>query len=332
MVFDDLDGDEIYGFRDFSCQSYTFGDGDETITIVSQNHGDEKGPRRVIEELLTDSKLDYDDLSLTVIPEANVYASEANLRETPLDVQPSEADEHDLNRTYETARKELVSENPNTQNLNTTEQAAYRILEHLEDLDPDLVVDMHSGTSGTLKMPQIRYKHRQEYPVEESEMSDVATNAGVEMVNTTPGEDAQMLGAVVPKMGIPAVTIEVGGGVRDGWEGAFEQSHAESYRDIVSGIINYRMEGLESGFKPREFSGIQKNHAPEGVSGEVEYHFDLGDEVLEGEKVATVTDGEEEHELFATTDGALETVLTESSREEITPGNRVFNLATRGDI
>jgi|GEM_PF-3776099 hypothetical protein len=68
-------------------------------------------------------------------------------------------------------------------------------------------------------MPQIRYKFREEYEdVNESEMREVAENAGVDMVNTVPGRDAQMMGAVLPKMGFPCRYCG-GRGWRKAWMG-----------------------------------------------------------------------------------------------------------------
>jgi predicted deacylase len=155
-------------------------------------------------------------------------------------------------------------------------------------------------------------------------MREVTENAGADIFSTTPDEDAEMLGAVAPRMGYPAVTVEVGGGVEHGREGAFEDSHAAQYQEIIRNILDYAAGGEETVFEPREFSGIEKYHTPLGVEGEVEYRFDLGEEVSEGEVVATV-DGDE---IVAEHSGALETVLIEELRDDVGGGNRIFNIAT----
>lgn len=325
---EDIDEKVIYSVSGVESSAYELGDGEFTVAVIGKNHGDEQGPREVFDEIFRDLPEAYDDLSLSYIPEANAFAHRETSRKTPRDFQPNAADEHDLNRCYETARQELEGEGE-TQRLNTTQQAAFRVLEYLEELQPDLVVDMHSGTSGTSKMPQIRYKHREDYPVEEDAMRGVTENAGVDIVSSKPDSGAEMLGAVAPKMGHLAVTVEVGGGVEYGREGVFEDSEAENYHDILMNIFEYALRGEETDFSFREFSGIEKNFTPMDVSGEVEYHFGLGDEVLRGETVATVRDGDEIHELKALSDGVLETVLTQVRMEDVKPGNRVFNLAER---
>ena len=323
----ELDEKLIYRIGEHESSAYELGDGEFTVAVVAGNHGDEKGPGAVFNGFFEDLPENYDNLSLSYIPEANVFASEETTRKTPRRVQPNVADRHDLNRSYETARQELESER-RLQNLNTTQQAAFRVLEYLDELQPDLVIDMHSGTSGTRKMPQVRYKHREDYPIEESEIRNLTENAGADMIVSTPDEDAEMLGAVAPKMGYPAVTIEVGGGVESSEEG-FTAGDASDYENILRSIFAHALEGAENDFDPREFTGLEKNFSTAGP-GVVEYHFPLGEEVLEGETVATLTsDDGEEHELEALEDGALETILTGKKRENVKPGNRVFNLATR---
>jgi predicted deacylase len=326
---DSVDEKILYESQGLSSSVHEAGEGDFTVAVVAENHGDEHGPRDVFDGMFRDLPDAYDDLRVSYIPEANVFAARDTVRKTPLEHQPNQADQHDLNRCYESARQELQGEGDVT-NLGLTEQAAFQVLEYLDDLQPDLVIDMHSGTSGTYKLPQARYKHRGDYPVEEDDMRGVVENAGVETMVSEPDPDAQMLGAVAPKMGHPAVTIEVGGGVMHGREGAFEDEESDTYRDIILNMLDYALRGEEQDFRPREFSSLQKHYLPmDSPSGELEYHFDLGEEVLEGETVATVHGDDEELDIEATTDGALETVLTEDSREEVKPGNRAFNLAMR---
>jgi predicted deacylase len=321
--------EEVYSFGEYRCNATKIGSGEESIAIITENHGDEKGPKEVVESVVKDREIDYENLTVTVIEDTNVYASEATRRETPLDIQPVEADEHDLNRTYEDAREAL--KNGSQQRLNTTGQLAYQVLDYVDDLEPDLVVDMHTGTSATVKMPQIRYKFRQEYEdVNENEIRDVAENAGVDMINTVPTEDAQMMGAVLPKMGFPTVTLEVGGGVRLGSNGAFEEKEAENYRKALRNILEFKAQGTETDYMPEEFSDIKKNHAPIEISdAEVKYHFDLGDEVEEGDTVATLSFEDGDVEMESLCDGVLETVLAEGSRNNTRHGNRIFNIATK---
>lgn len=328
VAVSDTDEKLIYSIDGSESSAYELGDGDFTVAVVAGNHGDEEGARNVFDGFFEDLPEVYDDLSLSYIPEANVFASGKTTRKTPRSVQPNAADQHDLNRSYETARRELESEGE-LQSLNTTQQAAFQVLEYLDELQPDLVIDMHSGTSGTRKMPQIRYKHREDYPVEEEEMRGLTENAGVDMIVSEPGEDAEMLGAVAPKMGFPAVTIEVGGGIGYSDRG-FTAGDGEDYENIIRSIFDYALEGRENSFSPREFTGLEKNFSTAEESGSIEYHFPLGEEVLEGETVATLTseDGEQ-HDFEALEDGVLETVLTEDRRDNVKPGNRIFNLATK---
>ncbi|MFB6241587.1 MAG: succinylglutamate desuccinylase/aspartoacylase family protein [Candidatus Nanosalina sp.] len=325
-----VDEEVLYEAQGLESSVYEAGDGDFTVAVVAENHGDEHGPREVFDEMFRDLPDAYEDLKLSYVPEANVFAAGDTVRKTPLEYQPNQADQHDLNRCYESARQELHGDE-DLSKLGLTEQAAFHVLEYLEELQPDLVIDMHSGTSGTFKLPQARYKHREEYPVEEDDMRGIVRNAGIDTMASEPVEDAQMLGAVAPKMGFPAVTLEVGGGVKYGWEDAFSESEADTYRDVLVNMLDHALRGEETDFQPREFSGLQKRFIPmDFEEGTVEYHFPLGEEVLEGETVATVrTEEGAEQELEAGTDGALETVLTEDQRNEVKPGNRVFNLALR---
>lgn len=327
---EDLNKEVIYEAEGFESLAYETGEGDYTVAVIGQNHGDERGPVEIFEDLLHELVERYDGLELVFIPEANVFASGVTERKTPLDLQPNRADQRDLNRSYETARRELSSENPDLQALNLTQQAAFNVLSYLEYLEPDLVLDMHSGTSGTTKMPQVRYKYSEDFPVEEDEMRDLALNAGVDFLSSEPGVDAEMLGAVAPKTGFPTLTLEVGGGVEHGYRGSFEGGESERCREILENIFSYALRDQETGFDPLEFTELEKNHTPmDFPEGELEYHFDLGELVVEGETVATLRNGDQEYDIHANSDGTLETVLTEDARESVKPGNRVFNLALR---
>ena len=328
---------EVYSSGDRECLAYNMGSGQTSVTIVMRNHGDEQGPVHVVEEMFEEGNLDYDELDITVIPEANAYASSADRRETPLNVQGVEADEGDMNRNYEDARRALEGDKE-TSELNTTGQAAYQVLGYIKELDPDLVIDMHTGTSETKKMAQARYKFQKDYKASKERMKDVSHNAGVDVVVGTPSEGAQMMGAVLPKMGVPAVTLEAGGGERHGKEGSFERDEADSYRSMTANILDYVAVSSESDYEPTEYTDINKVHAPIETPAEskIKYHFDLGDEVLEGDTVATLTpiddDGKaienEEIEVESLYNGILETLRSDSSRDDVRNGNRIFNIAS----
>lgn len=324
----------IYEANGLESTAYELGDGDYTVAVVCQNHGDEKGPRQVFEELLDENLIDnYDDLNLSFVPEANVFASEHVQRKTPRSYQPNSADQKDLNRCYNTALQELESENPDITNLNLTQQAAFHVLSYLDDLDPDLVLDMHTGTSGTVKMPQTRYKHSESFSVKRSEMRDLVENSGVDFIASEGDHSgSEVLGAVMPKTGVPALTIEVGGGVENGWTHSFSDEYADSYREIIENILDYAVAGETSNFTGREFNELKKRHTSMDMpEGEIRYNFDLGDAVEEGDEVAVLETDEGDFSFKASDDGVLETVLTEDMRDSVKPGNRIFNVA-RGDL
>ncbi|GEM_PF-5570573 len=124
--------------------------------------------------------------------------------------------------------------------------------------------------------------------------------------------------------------MEVGGGVRLGWDTAFEEEEKEKYKDIIEDIMKFNARGTETDYNPNEFTNIEKNHAPAEVSkAEVEYHFDLGDKVEEGDTVATLSFEDGEVEMEALSNGVIETVLAEDSRNNVRHGNRIFNIATK---
>mgnify|MGYP006275966417 FL=1 len=321
----------LYQSSDLSSTAYEFGDGDFTVLVVAENHGDEQGPREVFSELVDEGFFEqYEDLSLSFVPTANVFAHEFCQRKTPLEFQSNRADTRDMNRTYNTALKQLKSDESDLQSLNLTEQSAYRILEYINDIDPDLVLDMHTGTSTTEKMPQVRYKHSEDFPVAEETMRDVVQNSGVDFIASIGDySDSEVMSAVLPKIGYPAVTIEVGGGVEHSREHSFGEEYRETYREVIENIFDYVLKGEETGFTGREINELDKRHTRLEMSeGRVEYNFELGDEIREGDTVAVLR-ADEDYKLEAHRDGVLETVLTEDRRDSLKPGNRVFNLGRR---
>lgn len=328
----------VYSSGDYECLAHNICSGQTSVIVVMGIHGDEQGPLGIVEDMLEEGDLDYDELDITLIPKANAFAFNECSRETPSTVQGVEADEGDMNRTFEDARRALNGDE-GTQDLLTTGQAGYKLLEYIEERDPDLVMDLHTGTSETKKMAQARYKFQEGYKVDKEEMKNAAANAGVDVVAGVPGEGAQMMSAVLPKVGVPAVTLEAGGGERHGKEGSFEQDEAESYKGMVTSILDYMAGVNVSDYEPTECTDIEKFAAPpETPAGsEVKYHVNLGEEVAEDDAVATITppnedgdDAEDEKiELKAPYDGIVETVRSGTSRDDIRNGNRIFNIASK---
>lgn len=324
-----VEEDILYEVGDVESRAFFYGEGDTTIAVIAENHGDEQGPRYVFEKMIDEEFLqEYDDVSVGFIPVANAFADQEVRRKTPLSYQDNMADVRDMNRVYGTALKAHEGD-AGDKNYNLTEQAAEKVVGWLDDLRPDLVLDLHSGTSGTLKMPQVRYKHGEEYAADESDISGVARNSGVDFFSVRSDiGSSQILGAVGPKMGLPTLTLEVGGGVRDGWEDSFGQEFVDAQREVLENLFDYAVNQQETDYEPREMNGLKKVYTgmDDGVL-ELRYEVNLGDSVQEGETVA-VTE-EDGREIEAPQDGIIETILTEEARKNVKPGNRIFNIATR---
>lgn len=321
--------DVLYEVGNVESRAFLYGEGDTTIAVVAENHGDEQGPRDVFEKMIDEGFLqEYDDVRVGFIPVANAFADQEVQRKTPLSYQDNMADVRDMNRVYGTALKAYEGD-AGEENYNLTEQAAEQVVEWLDNLRPDLVLDLHSGTSGTLKIPQTRYKYGEEYTADESEIRGVAKNSGVDFFSVRSDiGSSQILGVVGPRMGLPTLTLEVGGGVRDGWEDSFGQKFIDAQREVLENVFDYAVNQEETDYEPREMKGLKKVYTgmDDGVL-ELRYEVDLGDAVQEGETVAVTEEGG--REIEAPQDGIIETILTEEARKNVQPGNRIFNIATR---
>jgi predicted deacylase len=165
------------------------GDG-PTVGICAAIHGNESTGAQIVLELVRHFKQQSFRGCLCLLPVANPLAFEANRRHTPVDDQ-------NLNRLFPGSRDGWVSE-----------QLAHVMTEHFLNR-VDAVIDLHSGGD----RPTVDYVYiKNAESLSRSFGSRVLYQASAGKVGTQ-FDGASM--TVAQARGIPAVTVELGGGLID---------------------------------------------------------------------------------------------------------------------
>lgn len=323
--------------------AYRIGDGEPHVVVTAGIHGNEIGPQVLAEEDILELVDEPAQGSVSVIPHANMFACREGERESKHRWAQNESEEGDLNRVFRDALDAYRGGEDATA-MNREERIAYEIVRYLgEAPDDTYLVDMHSAAWPEVKTPQVRYKQSDRFPQRlVRTMDHMARYSGLHhlMRTDTTGERSTMLAAVAPRMGIPAVTLEIGGAEKpEDPTVRFHEEDRERYRTALGnvlgavGVLDHDPEETEM----TEIGGLEKRYAD--VAGVVRYRRELGDAVAEGEVVAEVYDldaAEVRREVTAPVDGVLEARMERPDPENdgyhgpFDQGTRLFNVARRG--
>lgn len=292
-----------------------------TTTVVAGIHGDETPTTDVAKELVEEITTKDVEGTVNVIPRANLFACLENQRETPWPkYETHESEERNMNRAFGAAVDRLEGGDTD---LNLTESMAYNVLTVVEE--SDYVIDMHTATWPDAKTPQSRYKVSAEYDGEViDEMDAMAEASGLDMLlETTPSEiGGGVLGAAGPEIGVPTVTIEIGGAAH------FSEADRDLYRQAIEGILSHagHLSDGQVPADPERYDGLERMTADR--SGALERQYELGDLVDAGSVIATVRDpsGAVVDEVEAPRDGRVESL---NMGDRVNQYSRVGKLAYR---
>lgn len=314
----------------YDLTAYEIGSGGPVAVYTAGVHGDETGPQQVAERLLDEVDEDALEGTLRIVPEANPFACMEQWRTTPHpDYTITSSEETDLNRTFNVAREMYLDGELAASRANLTQQIAYHLLTYVAEAD--YLIDGHSAAWPEVKMPQVRYKYREEFDADQDVMEGMVRHAGlpyavIDRPNTL---QESMLGAVAPDIGVPAVTIEIGGAERTDDMERFTEEDADRYAESVTNILKHLdvLDGEAEEHDVTELTSLQQYYAP--VAGEVTYNYDLGDHVEQGDVVAELVGDDTALSVTAGEDGVLEAIAVLDG--PVNQGTRVFNLVTYRD-
>ncbi|MDY6777424.1 MAG: succinylglutamate desuccinylase/aspartoacylase family protein [Candidatus Nanohaloarchaea archaeon] len=331
-TYEVYDGDGAV--EEHTVHAYEIGDGPVEAFLVAGSHGDEIGSQYVADELVKELAEEELDVSVAVVPDTNIFAQLYAERGTSGRFKPDDPEQDDLNRVFETVRKGLDND-ARREELHLTQQLGYDLLTYLEDAGDDAcLVDMHTAAHPDRKMPQVRYKHAEWFDADEEEMRELAEASGLEYLVAEEKEHTPMLAAAAPAVGIPAVTIEIGGAEKPYDDRAhFREEDAELYKESVRNILKEAdvLPGEPPGTEVEKLGGLSRTYAD--TAGDVIYHREPGEAVASGETVAELyQDGELVETYEARVDGVLEGRKDNGNPDEAydawaTQGMRLFNVA-----
>ncbi|MDY6770096.1 MAG: succinylglutamate desuccinylase/aspartoacylase family protein [Candidatus Nanohaloarchaea archaeon] len=271
------------------------------VVIVSGSHGDEllavDAAKRVYREL------DPEEVRgrVTVIPEANMFAVEKGTRETPVpEFEIYEDEERNLNRCFNSV--DLDGEPDG----NITERLAYHILDVV--VDADYCLDLHTATAPGYKVDQVREKTDRGFDREvRRAQEELVRNAGLEYVlRTSSGKIGRgVLAGVAPRHGVPAVTVEIGGGM-------YTPSELEEYVTVVRNLL-VTAGAIDGAVEQREqqvYRELLKISAP--TAGSYTKTARPGDTVDRGDVLGTIENDDGVHEVTAPRSGLVESVHQET--------------------
>lgn len=318
-----------------TVEAYRIGEGKPDAVLVAGIHGDEIGPQYVADRLV--DELAGEDLegAVAVVPDANSFAQQYGERGTAGRFKPDAPEEGDLNRVFDDAIDALEGDIEREQ-LHLTQQLGHDLLSYLDDVGDDAyLIDMHSAAHPDRKMPQVRYKHGEGFEADADEMGDLARSAGLEylLAQEVDPDQASMLAAAAPQIGVPAVTLEIGGAEKPYDDrDHFTEDDADLYEETVRNLLGHAgvLDVAEPGTEMQELGDLSRTYA--GAAGDVVYHAELGEPVEEGETVATLyQDDEVVEEYVSRVDGVLEGRKDNGGDDEydawVTQGMRLFNVA-----
>ncbi len=292
------------------------GDGPHVV-CVSGSHGDEllaiDAAKRVYREL------DPEDVDGTVsfIPEANMFAVAKGTRETPVpEVEIYEDEERNLNRCFSNVD---LDEEPGG---NITERLAYHILDLV--VSADYCLDLHTATAPGYKVDQIREKADRHVDAEvRSEQENLVRNAGVPYILRTSTDTIGrgVLSGVAPRHGVPAVTVEIGGGM-------YTPTELDEYVDVIQNLLITAgvIDGDRTTGEQQVYQELVKISAP--TAGEYRKAAPPGETVSRGDVIGQIENDSGVHEVVSPVDGLVESV---HQKDWVNEGTKLGHIAVPED-
>lgn len=307
-TFEMLDGS-------YELECWEIGNGDPVCLLIAGIHGDEYLSMEIAEHV--SDNLEPATGTVRIIPVANIFAAFRRARATPWpEFDSHESEERNLNRSFDAAK---AADDP--RELSLTAAVAYYILNEVETAD--YVIDMHTASWPDRKLPHGRIKVSESYDSDVVDaMEDLLQWSGLEhALKTDPAEiGSGVLSDIVPQLGTPAITLEIGGA------GNYREEDWETYRTVIRNLL--QGVGIKEGEsvigEPSIFHGLRTVYAPR--SGTLEHVKELGDSVTKGDMIARVRDttGKIIDTVEAPVAGVIEAV---TQRDAVNRGNRVAKIA-----
>lgn len=286
------------------------------VVINAGSHGDEFLAIDTAEALYEELDAAAVNGTISIIPEANIFAAIRNKRETPEpEFELYESEERNLNRCFD--RVDLDDESASG---NITERLAYHILQLVTTAD--YCFDLHTATAPGYKIDQIRGKTNPEFGKDVLNKQDrLIRNAGVEHVIKTPPSKigSGVLAGVAPRHGVPAVTVEIGGG-------AYDDEELERYKTVVRNLLKEAgsLYGDPEHTDQKVYRDLHEVWAP--TAGIYTPTKEPGDDVVKGDVIGVIENERGEHEITAPYDGLVESVHRE---DWVNEGTRVSYIAIK---
>ncbi|MEL7484856.1 MAG: succinylglutamate desuccinylase/aspartoacylase family protein [Planctomycetota bacterium] len=265
------------------------------VAITAAVHGDEINGMGTVRQLLIDPPFDLLRGTLILVPVVNILGFERQTRYMP--------DRRDLNRSF-----------PGSNSGSLTARYAHAIFEQL--IRPaDWLIDLHAAAAKRTNYPNVRAD------LDHEGCAQLASYFGGNLTVHGNGPDGSLRKAAV-QAGVPCIILEAG----EIWK--FEPTVAEvGVRGIVNALHHLGMiEGPPA--KPaysavcRKTTWLRADHG-----GILRFHVAPGDDVDEGQPLATVTTllGKDLGVLEAAGDGV---VLGMTTMPSVVPGDPVCHVAT----
>lgn len=292
------------------------GDEDGPHTVITAGiHGDEFLGIDAAKQVYRELDEDRVKGTVSIIPEANMFAVSRGVRDTPVpDFELYEDEERNLNRCFNRV------DSDGEEGGNITERLAHHILQLVEDAD--YCLDLHTATQPGYKLDQIREKISRGFDDEVLEKQEkLVRNSGVEYVVKTPegriGEG--LLAAEAPASGVPAVTVEIGGGI-------YTDAELEGYVNVVMNLLRTagNLPGDPETREQKVYRDLMKISAP--AAGEYEKSVRQGDEVSPGDVIAEIENEDGTLAVESPYEGVVESV---HRREWVNEGTKLGHIAVR---
>ncbi|MFB6076736.1 MAG: succinylglutamate desuccinylase/aspartoacylase family protein [Candidatus Nanohaloarchaea archaeon] len=304
--------------RDRTLERYVVDGGDGPhVVVIAGSHGDELLAIDTAKQLY--EELDPEEVSGTVsiVPEANMFAAAHGTRETPTpEIELYEDEERNLNRCFNVADP---AEEPDG---NITQRLAHHILRLV--VDADYCFDLHTATRPGYKIDQIRRKTDPDFSSEVQRAQErLVRDSGLEYVIRTRSSSigSGVLGGVAPRHGVPTVTVEIGGGL-------YSQAGLQQYLDVVHNLLRCIdvLPGEPERRSQHIYRDLVKVSAP--TAGEYSALVDPGDLVRDGDVIGWIDTGDGTVQVTAPYDGLVESV---HRKNWVNEGTKLGHIAIRRD-
>ncbi len=285
------------------------------VVVNAGSHGDEFLAIDAAKELYERLEPEKVNGRVSIIPEANIFAALKNKRETPEpEFELYESEERNMNRCFDSV--DLV-DGPDG---NITERLAYHVLKLV--VKADYCFDLHTATAPGYKIDQIRGKTNPEFGKDVLQVQErLIRNSGVEYVIKTPPQyiGEGVLAGVAPLHGVPAVTVEIGGG-------AYSEEELERYVTVLMNLMKEAgsLYGEPDTVKQKIYRDLEEVWA--STAGMYEPVKEPGEAVRKGEALGVVTNERGEHEVESPFDGLVESV---HRQDWVNEGTRVSYIAIK---